>query len=339
MLHSLPFFPFTLPGGHHPISAVFLALLLGMAFRNAVPLSRRLKPGVDFIVKKALPVGIVLLGARLDFYDLIVVGLRTIVGALILITTVLLLTLWLARTLQVKQKLGLLIGVGTAICGSSAIVAVAPVVKVKEEDIALSIAIINLLAVLTMLAFPILATVLHLKPDLYGIWCGLSIHATPQVIAAGFSHPTNGQLAAELGTVVKLTRISLLGPTVFTIGAIYAYLRRKQEAVGGYAVNYAKLVPTFVIFFLALAFLRTMGLFPKITLHLTDRFVLGGGDRTFDAAELFGQAAKWIITTAMVAVGLMTEFRALKTGGMKPFTLGLLSTAIIALLGLLLASL
>ena len=203
----------------------------------------------------------------------------------------------------------------------------------------LSIATINLLGVLAMLAFPILATVLHLKPDLYGIWCGLSIHATPQVIAAGFAHPTNGQLAAELGTVVKLTRISLLGPTVFTIGAIYAYQRRKQEAFVGYAVNYAKLIPTFVIFFLALAFLRTMGLFPEITLHLTDRFVLGGGDRTFDAAKLLGQTAKWTITAAMAAVGLMTEFRALKAGGMKPFTLGLLSTAIIALLGLLLASL
>lgn len=334
-IHTLPVAPFTLPGNQHPVSDVLLALLMGIALRNLAPATRQLKPGIDVVIKRCLPFGIILLGAELDFYDLIRVSLRVLVGAVFIISITVCLARYLARLLGVGEKLGLLIGVGTAICGSSAVVAVAPVVDAAEEDIAFSIAVVNLFGVAAMMAFPVLGALMRLAPDAYGIWCGLSIHATPQVIAAGFAHPGNGPLAGKVATIVKLTRISLLGPVVFVVGARYAYQRRRQEVYVGHAVNYRKLFPTFIVFFLALALLRTLGFFPEITLHLTDRFVLGGGDRTLDLAKTLGWAAKWIITGAMSGVGLTTEFRALKAGGgTRPFVLGLLTSVAIALMGL-----
>ena len=250
----------------------------------------------------------------MDFYDLLAVGYRVLFGVVVLIVVIIVATLYLCRFFNVKDEQALLIGVGTAICGTSAIIATAPVVESKEEDIAISIASINLLGALAMIVFPFLGAFLLIDPQVYGEWCGLAIHATPQVIAAGFAHPFDGETAGEIATIVKLTRISLLGPAVFIIGAVYAYQRRKQAAFVGPSVDYAQLVPTFVFVFVGMAFLRTAGMFPEVTFHLTDRFVFGAGDRTVDLAYSLGEAGKWLITAAIAGVGLVTELRALRSG-------------------------
>ena len=333
-LNTLPFPPFTLALGQHPLSAVLLALLLGMLLRNVIPATAQLKPGVDAVVKKWLPVGIVLLGARLDFYDLIRVAVQVMIGAAVLIAVIIVLSRWMSRWFDIDEKMGLLIGVGTAICGSSAIVAVAPVIKAKEEEMAYSIGVINLLGVVAMLLFPVLGSLLVLDADVYGIWCGLGIHATPQVIAAGFAHSEDGQTAGEMATIVKLVRISLLGPAVFVLGAWFAYRQRRETVYVDEPVRYSKLVPGFVVLFLAMALLRTLGFLPEVTLHLSDQFVFGAGDRLIDVAGLLSQIGKWIITCAMAGVGLSTVFASMKAGGMQPLILGVLGAIALALLGL-----
>jgi uncharacterized integral membrane protein (TIGR00698 family) len=330
---TLPFPPFTINGAH-PLSEVLVALLLGLLIRNAIPATVRLKPGIDFVIKKLLPAGIVLLGAGLDFYDLIAVGYRVLLGAVVLITVVVVVTRHVARYFQVDADLGLLLGVGTAICGTSAIIATAPVVESKEKDIAISVASINLLGALAMFAFPLLGALMGLSPEVYGEWCGLAIHATPQVIAAGFAHHTDGETAGQIATIVKLTRISLLGPAVFIIGLLYARRRSRQTVYLAPTVNYRQLVPGFVLLFVGMALLRTMGFFPEITLHMTERFIFGAGDRIVNLAAVLAEAGKWIITAAIAAVGLATEFRTLRTGGMRPFLLGLFAAVLIAALGL-----
>ena len=333
-IHVLPFAPFTLSDGQNPVSAVLLALLLGMAVRNLFSSTAGLKPGTDTMVKKWLPVGIVLLGARLDFFVLIRVALQVTVGAALLIAVVIVLTHVLARWCRVQERLGLLIGVGTAICGSSAIVAVAPVVEAKEEEMAYSIGVVNLLGIVAMLLFPAAGTLVGMDAGLYGTWCGLGIHATPQVIAAGFAHPTDGQTAGEMATIVKLVRISLLGPTVFALGLWYAHRQRRRDTHVGGPIRYSKLVPGFVLLFLGMALLRTVGLLPEVTLHLKAPFPLGAGDRIVDLARLFSDAGRWVITAAMAGVGLSTEFRAMKSGGIRPLILGVLAAIGIAFLGL-----
>ena len=338
-LNHLPYPPFTTSDGLHPVSEVLLALLLGMALRNLVPASAGLKPGVDVVVKKLLPVGIILLGARLDFYAMLQVSLDVLLAILVIIAGVVASSWLLGRLLGVGERLSLLIGVGTAICGSSAIVATAPVVDGEERDVALSIATVNLMGVMAMLLFPLLGALLELTASAYGIWCGLSIHATPQVLAAGFAHQLNGQLAGELSTIVKLTRISVLGPAVFVIGALYARRRRRVAAFPRRTVQYGKLLPSFVLLFLGMALLRTLGFFPEATLHLTDRFILGPGDYRLDLALLLASSGRWIITGSMAGVGLMTDLQTFRTGGAKAFSLGLAASAVIALLGLVKVSL
>ena len=337
-INHAPFAPFTTADGQHPISTVLLALVLGMIVRNAIPAVVRLKAGVDTMVKKWLPVGIVLLGAGLNFYDLVQVAVQVAIGAAVLIALLIVVSRITSRWFGVDAKLGMLIGVGTAICGSSAIVAVAPVVEARDEEMAYSIGAVNLLGVAAMLIYPVLGSLFDIDADIYGAWCGLGIHATPQVIAAGFAHPVDGQTAGEMATIVKLVRISLLGPAVFAVGAWYAHRKRQESVYIGQPIRYSKLVPGFVVVFLGLAFMRTLGFLPEVTLHLTDQFVLGGGDRTVDIAGTMSAAGKWLITGAMAGVGLSTEFRAMKAGGVRPLILGVALAVLMGGLGLVVAS-
>ncbi len=339
LLNTVPYRPFTTSDGQHPVSTVLLALLLGMIVRNCIPAVAHLKAGVNTMVKQWLPVGIVLLGAGLNFYDLLQVAIQVAVGAGILITVLIVVSRLVARWLTVEEKLGMLIGVGTAICGSSAIVAVAPVVEARDEDMAYSIGAVNLLGVAAMLIYPVLGTLFAIDADVYGAWCGLGIHATPQVIAAGFAHPVDGQTAGEMSTIVKLVRISLLGPAVFAVGAWYAHRRRQELVYIGKPVRYSTLVPGFVVAFLGLALLRTLGFLPEVTLHLGDDFILGAGDRTVVVARTMSQGGKWLITAAMAGVGLSTEFRAMKVGGVRPLMMGVVLAVLMGGLGLVVASL
>lgn len=337
-IHRLSFPPFTTADGQHPISAVLIALLLGMLVRNLIPSVTSLKAGIDAMVKKWLPVGIVLLGARLNFYDLVQVAVQVAIGAAVLIGFLIVMSRVVAPRFGVEPKLGMLIGVGTAICGSSAIVAVSPVVEAKDEEMAYSIGVVNLLGVAAMLIYPVLGAMMSIDADAYGAWCGLGIHATPQVIAAGFAHPGDGQTAGEMATIVKLVRISLLGPAVFGVGAWYAHHRRQEAVYIGKPVQYSKLVPGFVVVFLGFALLRTLGFLPDVTLHLTDQFVLGGGDRVIPIAGTMSTIGKWLITAAMAGVGLSTAFSAMKAGGVKPLVFGIVLAGVMGALGLAVAS-
>ena len=340
VVSQLPFYPFTVASGHHPIGVAALALAFGIMAGNALPSTIHLKRGTDIVIRRILPIGIVLLGVRLDFYDLIRVGLSALMAAVITIGVVIVLTHLIARVLGVNEKLGWLIGTGTPICGPSAILVIAPVIEAEEDDVAFSVAAINLFGVAVMIAFPILAALFEMESEFFGIWCGLSIHATPQVIAAGFAHYVDGQSAGEVATIVKLTRVSLLGPSVFVLGALYAIQRRKHEVfVKHQKLNYLRLIPTFILFFMGMALLRTLGFFPEVTLHMSDRFMLGQQDYTVDLAEVIGGTSKWLIAGALTGVGLNTKFRALKAVGLKPFLLGLTSTVVIGITGFLLATL
>ena len=124
-------------------------------------------------------------------------------------------------------------------------------------------------------------------------------------------------------------------PLAFCLtGVEQARHRRRQAAYVGRRVDYAGLVPGFLLLFLLAAFLRTTGFLPDVTFHMTDRFLFGEGDRTWNLAELAGGGAKWLITAAMAGVGLMTQVRSLATGGARPFALGLACSLALAVLGL-----
>src|SRR5258706_15444103 len=208
-LAELPFAPFTLAGNRHPIEPGMLAIVLGMALSNAWALPKWLQPGIKFSVKKILPLGIVLVGARLNFGEMLKVGGDALMLSVLETVVALVLLLALTRLLKLPGKLGVLLGVGTAICGGTAIVATAPVIEAEEKDVVFSVATVTLLRLIAMFTLPLIGHLLDLRSNAFGIWAGLAIHQTPQVIAAGFSYrPAGAAYSPEAGgttTIVKPT--------------------------------------------------------------------------------------------------------------------------------------
>src|SRR5438093_8270785 len=248
---ELPFPPFTI-AGKHPIEPVMFAIVLGMVLSNVWALPKTLQPGIKFSVKKLLPLGIVLLGARLNFLDLVKVGAEGLALSVMETAVALALLLALTRVLKLPQKLGVLLGVGTAICGGTAIVATAPVIEAEEKDVVFSVATVTLLGLIAMFTMPVIGHLLGLSSKAFGVWAGLAIHQTPQVVAAGFAYsPTGKPYSPEAGqtaTIVKLARVCLLAPVVFTIGVLYARRKLKQTGAGERKrINYLHLFPIFVV--------------------------------------------------------------------------------------------
>ena len=331
-LAELPFAPFTLAGNRHPIEPVMLAIVLGMALSNAWALPKWLQPGIKFSVKKILPLGIVLLGARLNFGEMLKVGGDALMLSVLETVVALVLLLALTRLLKLPGKLGVLLGVGTAICGGTAIVATAPVIEAEEKDVVFSVATVTLLGLIAMFTLPLIGHLLELNSRQFGVWAGLSIHQTPQVIAAGFSYSPE---AGGMATIVKLARVCLLAPVVFIIGVVYA--RQKLKATGvseRKRINYFHLFPMFVIGFLAVALLNTVGLLPKLTLHIAEKSLIAAGDRDLNLAALLEQVSKFCIIISMAGVGLETKFAAMRQTGLKPFVASLVAVLVVAVLTL-----
>ncbi|HWX19110.1 MAG TPA: putative sulfate exporter family transporter [Candidatus Binatia bacterium] len=342
-LGKLAFWPFTMTviGGRvmHPIEPVMIAIVLGMAVSNLWKLPKAFQPGIKFSVKKLLPLGIVLLGARLNFGEMMKVGLAGLALSALETVLALSLLLLLARWLKLPPKLGTLLGVGTAICGGTAIVATAPVIEAEDKDVAFSVATITLLSLLAMFALPLMGHLLDLTSRQFGVWAGLAIHQTPQVVAAGYAYsPSHGEyspVAGDTATIVKMARVCLLAPVVFIIGLFYARNKAQQSGVtGSKRINYLHLFPTFILGFVGMALLNTLGLLPELTVRHAG--VLGQGVHTLAVAGAAEQASRFCIIISMAGVGLETKFAAMRQTGLRPFAASLLAMVLVAVVVLVL---
>jgi uncharacterized integral membrane protein (TIGR00698 family) len=297
---------------------------------NAWTMPKALHSGIKFSVKKLLPLGIVLLGARLNFREMMTVGAEGLVLSVVETVVALLLLLALTHLLKLPRKLGVLLGIGTAICGGTAIVATAPVIEAEEKDVVFSVATVTLLGLIGMFLLPFLGHALSLSQKAFGVWAGLSIHQTPQVIAAGFAY---GNEAGQTATIVKLARVCLLAPVVFVVGLLYARQKFKSTGVSERKnINYAHLFPVFVLGFLAMALLNTAGLLPNVTVHLANTGVVSAGDHSFSLAAKLEQVSKFCIVISMAGVGLETKFSSMRQTGLKPFVASLVAVLLVAAL-------
>lgn len=331
-LSTIPIWPFTLAKGEHPIDPVAMALLLGMIAGNLWMPPMNWVAGIKYSIKRLLPIGIILMGVRLNFSDLLKAGLVGVVlsatETLIAITGL----VWIGRWLRLPSRLAILLGVGTGICGGSAIVAVAPVIEAEERDVALSVATVSLLGLLGMFAMPFVGRILALNSTAYGTWAGLAIHQTPQVIAAGFAYSPE---AGEVATVVKLARVCLLAPVVFLVGL--AYRKRENRSplnTTHLKIHYLQMIPTFLIGFFVMMMFRTLGLIPEMTLHLSKESLLGPASHSLDLVSILRGLSNSCIIISMTAVGLETKFALVRKTGPRPFLAGLLAALAISLLSL-----
>jgi len=295
------------------VDPAMLAIVFGMGVANLWTPPAVLRRGTDFCVKTILPAGIVLLGARLQLQDVLGLGVVGVLFGAVVVASSLGAALLLARLFNLPRKLAILLGVGTGICGGSAIAATAPVIEADDEDVAFAVATVALLGLVSMFALPVLGQLLGLSQSELGTWAGLTVHQTPQAVAAGFAY---GIEAGETATLVKMVRVSMLAPAVFAIGLIYTNTRSQSGPKR--ATAYGRLFPTFVLGFLAMVGLRSLGLLPDLVLHFPASSPLGGGEVGMSLVDLAGNGSRLCIALAMAAVGLETRFALFGRTGLRP---------------------
>jgi uncharacterized integral membrane protein (TIGR00698 family) len=289
------------------ISEVLVAVVLGLAITNTVGLPRATKVGVRFAVQRVLRAGIILLGARLSLGDVLGIGVQAVALVVILMAFALAFAYGVGRLLGLPRRLALLVGVGTAVCGNSAIVATAPIIEAEEREVSFAVATITLFGTLAVFAYPIIGMALNLSPVVFGLWSGAAINDTSQVVAAAAAY---GALALSTATVVKLTRNALMAPIL--LGIAWWWGRGRAAARRGAA----SAVPLFVFGFLLVVLLRTVGVIPA------------------PLALWMDEAARFCILVALAGVGLNTSLADLRKTGLSPLVLGLGTAVLIATLSL-----
>jgi uncharacterized integral membrane protein (TIGR00698 family) len=293
------------------LSPLIIAIVLGMAFRNAVGTPGAFKPGVVFSMRRVLRFAIVLLGLQLSLAQVAAVG---IVGVAIITVTLggtFVFTVWLGRRLGIDRKLAELIAAGTSICGASAVIATNTVTRASDEDVAYAVACVTIFGSLSMLLYPALAGLLQLTPHAFGLWAGASIHEIAQVVAAAFP---NGVDSGNFGTIAKLSRVMLLAPMVLVLG----FLGTRHHQANGVEPQRRQSVPMpwFVLGFLVMMLFNSLDLIPPA-----------------DKAYLV-QATTLLLTVALTAMGLETDFRKLQAKGWRPLLVGAGSWVFISALSL-----
>ena len=279
----------------HPyVEALVMAILLGMALRSFWKPAPRWQAGIAFSAKQLLEVAVMLLGASISIAAVVVIALCVSFG--------------LSRMLGLSTRLSILIACGNSICGNSAIAAVAPIIGANNDEIASSISFTAILGVMMVLGLPLLIPLLQLSATQYGILAGLTVYAVPQVLAA--TVPA-GLVSTQIGTLVKLMRVLMLGPVVVGLSLVAS---RWQTGAKKSNVGFFRLVPWFILGFLALATLRSLEIVPgtvvgpvtKITSFLTvvSMAALGLGVDVKVLANVGGRVTAAVTLSLILLLGI-----------------------------------
>ena len=282
------------------VPAVTIALAAGLL------LGALASPDLDAaaaVVKHMLPIAIVLVGLRIPLSRVRELGLETLGLMLLALVVGLGVALLAARALNVPRRLATLLALGTAVCGNTAIVSVAPIIRARRDEIAYAVATITLFGTTAVVLFPLLGHALGLDDTQFGIWAGLGVNDTSQVVATGFAY---SDPSGEVATVVKLVRNVFLGPLLLAV-ALLSPDARGSEARPRLGV------PWFVWGFGLAALAASAGLVPGAI---------------EDAAR---PSATLLVLVVMAAVGLSTRIGALRTVGLRPLVVGLTAMSALSL--------
>ncbi len=237
------------------------------------------------------------LGASLNLGDILRTGLESLPVLLATLAAGFVVAFGIGRLLGVEWRMRCLIGIGTTICGASAIAALSPVVRAKAEEIAYAISVIFFFNMIAVFAFPAIGHLLHLGDQGFGLWTGTAVNDTSAVVAAGFSY---SHAAGAYATIVKLTRTTLIIPLVLGFGLLMPLLDRQATATDASLIRRVwNAVPLFIIFFVVASLAQTIGLFG-------------------DAAPHIELAGRWVMVVALAAVGLQGYWRAFVGAGRGP---------------------
>ena len=319
-------------GGLTPaaVSAVLVALLIGLVIANVRPVPGVLAPGIDVAAKRILRVGVALLGARLTLGDVAAIGGPSLAVVVATMTTAFITVAVVGRLAGISPQLGILLGTGTAVCGNSAIMAASPIIDAEDREVSYAVATITIVGTIALVLFPLIGRAVDMPDEVFGVWAGLAINDTSQVVAAGAAY---SERALEHATVVKLVRNALMGPILIGLTLWMGRRQRTDGAAAGSAdpaegadtvaatstltstrllKTVRSAVPGFVVAFIVLAAVRSTGL-------ISD-----------EVADVLGQVSAIAITVAIAGVGLKTRVAELTTVGLRPVVVGLAAAAALA---------
>ncbi len=278
--------------GHPTLEAIVLAILIGAVVRTFWAPPARFAPGIAFAAGMLLEIAIVLLGFGADLQQFIRAGLPLVASIVGVVIAAIATGVAIGRALGLTPVHALLVACGNAICGNSAIAAIAPVVGAKKEEVASAIAYTAVLGVVVILGLPYLAPLFGLNDYQYGILAGLTVYAVPQVIAAAYPVSI---LAGQTATLVKLVRVLMLGPLV----VVLSLWSRRKGAGRTAEAGFGQLVPWFVIGFVIAGALRSAGAV------------------NVPFADFARDSARVLTVLAMAALGLNVDIQAIRKVGAK----------------------
>lgn len=296
------------------VGAPVFAIVLGAVIATLRTPAPALRPGITFASKQLLQWSIVLLGAHLSLAEIVQGGARSLPVMLGTLVIVLVLAYFVGRALGLDRDIRRLVGIGTAICGGSAIAAVASVIEADQADIAYSLGVVFLFNVVAVLVFPALGHLMQLSQNAFGLWAGTAINDTSSVVAAAFAY---GRDAGNAAVIVKLTRTTLIVPIVL----FYGWRKIQQAREGASAINWRAIIPWFILWFLIAAALNSFGLIPAML------------------QSPLQELALFSITVALAGVGLGTDIQRIRAAGVRPLVLGAILWVAIAVSSLLIAGL
>ena len=307
-----------------PISTAMIAILLGMFFGNMFQMRDSFIKGLDFTQKYILKFGIICLGIQLKPFEFLEFGSIAIPLIAICIISVLIVIKLLIKKLKIPTRMAYLISIGSTVCGTTAIMATAPVIGARKNEVSYAIANITLFGILSMLIYPYFANFYFDAEPLYvGLFLGTSIHETSQVAAAGliYDQQFNSPETMNVATVTKLIRNTFL---VIMI-PLFAFLYNRNNVIKkDYSI--IAIFPYFVLGFVGMIVLRNIG---------DQFFLVSYNDLWLNTVLTIKSSSKVFLTMAMAAIGLSTNLKDLKSMGYKPFVVGFIGMATVGVVSIL----
>ena len=295
-----------------PISTAMIAILLGMFFGNIFKVRDSFQKGLDFTREYILKFGIICLGIQLKPFEFLDFGKIAIPLIIVCIVSVLIVIKLLIKKFKIPTRMAYLISIGSTVCGTTAIMATAPVIKANKSEVSYAIANITLFGILSMLLYPYFANIyFNGEPLLVGLFLGTSIHETSQVAAAGliYEQQFNSPETLNIATVTKLIRNTFLIIMIPLFALLYNRGRTKEK---NYSIT--GIFPYFVLGFVGMIILRNIG----------DE-VYSLNSNWFEIIDYIKLSSKIFLTMAMAAIGLSTNLKDIKNMGYKPFIVGFIA--------------
>ena len=296
--------------GQSYLEALVIAILLGVLVRTFWAPGPAWHAGIAFSAKTLLEIAIVLLGASLSVATVWALGPILLFGIVTIVVVAITTSYAICSALGLPPRMCILIACGNSICGNSAIVAVAPIIGATSDEVASSIAFTAVLGVVVVLTLPLLVPILELSLTQYGVLAGLTVYAVPQVLAATLPI---GALSNQVGTVVKLVRVLMLGPVVLGLSLLTRRARRGADEARGKWPPFRELVPWFILGFLFFALARSLGFIPG------------------DLVRPLRTIAAVLTTIAMAALGLGVDVRTVAKAGPRVTIAVTLSLVVLAI--------